>query len=1004
MIAPPVNDNCENATELIELSSCAILYIDARGATSSNLLSSSCDQDALDIWYKFTALSTRLQIRGLAFSDYESSNANFEISRGGCEGLIFTGCTDLGEGYTRTRENLIVGEEYYFRIWFDTGHEAKICLEFLCDFSINSHAITVCDNLDNTYDLEVELSGNNLEVGDSLMFFYNYSIPADNGFKIESANTNYTFNLIDLPAIGNLVVLSVRERNSGCEQYFYNIYTAPPPCVNSPLNDECSNAIEKADLTICDTIHVSVAGATSSNLDFNCGSEAADVWYKFTAEGSSIGIEWIEFSDYRNYTRVSYEIYSDNCAANSRVNNRCYLADSEGSVSEITGLTVGHEYYIRIWFSIGQEADFCLKSICSMETNPVASTCNNDNNTYDLKIETNAYGLTVGDTLVLYIFGLNLEREQQITSSNGLYDFEISDLPATGANINYSIRQKGSDCRESKFYRAPVPCVVPPTNDNCSQAIEIPDLSICDTIHVSSFGATSEYNTNGCDPSKVDVWYKFTATSTQIMLRGLKLAGNGVRYVEGEIYANECEGASRLNNRCYSVGDNDWNIIENLVIGTEYYLRLWMWSDFQLEADICIKSLCTAINFPYANNCDNNDNTYNLSVPISAEGLEIGDSLVLLLNNGRYADNGLKITNSVVENFVFNLSGLPATGNRVSFSVFEWNGGCNDIYINYYRADEPCIDSPVNDDCLDAIEIKDLINCNLLHPNTFGATSNDLTACDVSVIDVWYQFIANVPSVNFGNMNTDYSNPYGSMSIEVYSGGTCNNLVSLNNTCYILCNTCDFTLDNLVIGEKYYIRVSSGEAYKADFCIQAPNGNICNDESLNLNMDMVNQATYQTEQTITAEGMIPNTDATTFIAEQSITLMPGFHAQAGAAFHAYIEDCSPPSPLAEIPSENRNIGKIGTEVPPIAIKEMSIAPNPFYQFTTIKYVLEQDTEVSLTIFSIDGQLVEPLVPFEYQTSGSYEYIFEPKENRGNVYFAVLMTPEKVISKKMIFIR
>jgi len=56
------------------------------------------------------------------------------------------------------------------------------------------------------------------------------------------------------------------------------------------------------------------------------------------------------------------------------------------------------------------------------------------------------------------------------------------------------------------------------------------------------------------------------------------------------------------------------------------------------------------------------------------------------------------------------------------------------------------------------------------------------------------------------------------------------------------------------------------------------------------------------------------------------------------------------------------------------------------------------------IFSMNGSLIKELVPQQWQTTGNYEYLFEPTTNAGNIYFAVLTTAEEVISKKMIFIK
>jgi len=86
------------------------------------------------------------------------------------------------------------------------------------------------------------------------------------------------------------------------------------------------------------------------------------------------------------------------------------------------------------------------------------------------------------------------------------------------------------------------------------------------------------------------------------------------------------------------------------------------------------------------------------------------------------------------------------------------------------------------------------------------------------------------------------------------------------------------------------------------------------------------------------------------------------------------------------------------------VQDLSVAPNPFQYSTTLKYKLEKATEVNLRIYDMSGQLVQELVTQETQNQGNYEYTFEPKQDSGNFYFAVMTTPEQVITKKLIFIR
>jgi len=309
----------------------------------------------------------------------------------------------------------------------------------------------------------------------------------------------------------------------------------------------------------------------------------------------------------------------------------------------------------------------------------------------------------------------------------------------------------------------------------------------------------------------------------------------------------------------------------------------------------------------------------------------------------------------------------------------------------------------MNSYCSGAINIPDLANCNTIHFDNSSATYDDASFCQSGSVGTWYQFTASVPSIEVEAVDLVSYDSDRLIGVQAFEG-TCGNLNLLDCNNGFCENDCSFILNDLVIGQVYYLYFHSSFIVEGDICVQAVDGNICNDDALTLDMDIANQATYQTQQTITAEGMIPTADNTIFVAEESITLMPGFHAQAGAEFHAYIEDCTPSSPLVETPAEVRSTPAITPTEPIAAVHDLTVAPNPFRYSTTLTYTLEATTAVNLQIYSMSGQLVQELVTQEIQQQGSYEYAFEPKADAGNFYFAVMTTPEQVITKKLIFIR
>jgi len=83
-------------------------------------------------------------------------------------------------------------------------------------------------------------------------------------------------------------------------------------------------------------------------------------------------------------------------------------------------------------------------------------------------------------------------------------------------------------------------------------------------------------------------------------------------------------------------------------------------------------------------------------------------------------------------------------------------------------------------------------------------------------------------------------------------------------------------------------------------------------------------------------------------------------------------------------------------------------PNPFNSTTIIKYYLPQNTEVSLKIYNILGQLIRTFVD-EKQIEGNYSINWDGKDNSGQlvasgIYMYELRTQNFIKMKKMVMIR
>ena len=83
-------------------------------------------------------------------------------------------------------------------------------------------------------------------------------------------------------------------------------------------------------------------------------------------------------------------------------------------------------------------------------------------------------------------------------------------------------------------------------------------------------------------------------------------------------------------------------------------------------------------------------------------------------------------------------------------------------------------------------------------------------------------------------------------------------------------------------------------------------------------------------------------------------------------------------------------------------------PNPFNPSTTISYILEKDSEVSVNIFDISGKLITTLQN-AYQTQGEHSISWNGTDDSANkvgggVYFYHLQAGDFIQTRKMVLLK
>ena len=256
-------------------------------------------------------------------------------------------------------------------------------------------------------------------------------------------------------------------------------------------NDNCGGAIP----LVCDeAIPGNSAGAISSGLDADCGAfgaseTAEDVWYSFTADGSSDYT--VTVLGESNYDAVLY-VYSGDCG--SLVDLGCSdvtFGGGEESV-ELSGLEAG-TYYVRTydWFSGG--GDYTVSVACS-----------------DAEPDVDCLGVTGGDALP----GTACDDEDPLTEGSTWND----DCECVGG-------------------------VLPIANDDCEGAIAL----ACDQpITGSTDGATASGLDATCgsfaSSDAFDLFYTFEADGTSNYTVSLDELEENVDFFDGVlfVYSGSC--------------------------------------------------------------------------------------------------------------------------------------------------------------------------------------------------------------------------------------------------------------------------------------------------------------------------------------------------------------------------------------------------------------------------------------------------------------------------------
>ncbi len=196
-----------------------------------------------------------------------------------------------------------------------------------------------------------------------------------------------------------------------------------------------------------------------------------------------------------------------------------------------------------------------------------------------------------------------------------------------------------------------------------------------------------------------------------------------------------------------------------------------------------------------------------------------------------------------------------------------------------------------------------------------------------------------------------------------------------------------------------------GASTETSFCVDdATAGNDCPTNKV-INTS-ISSGTESVAATITTAGTVNITGTVTFEAGSSVTLNPGFHAQSSSTFLARITACSPLTDGAETELAFKVDTDINQSEDIRISNDLSLAvfPNPTKNTTNIQYHLEASSEVSLSIYDMNGQEVNRLITKQYKDKGIHQMEVNANVFGAGIFYIVLVSGDAAISEKLIVIQ
>lgn len=404
-----------------------------------------------------------------------------------------------------------------------------------------------------------------------------------------------------------------------------------------PVNDNCTEAIAltvNSSLTCTVVTAGSTNGATaSSQTDDVSGTPNNDVWYSFVATATSHRISLTNIvATAGTSVDMGIGIYNGTAGCGSLV----LVGSSDPETYDVTGLTAGVTYFVRVYGWGSLATNFNNFDICVGTPPPPPPAPANDNCEAAIALTVNAnYGCSVvtagttsgataspqaddvsgtpnndvwfsfvatGTAHRVSLTNIVATAGTSVDMGIGVYngtagcsslvlvgssDPETYNVTGLTAGVTYYVRVYGWGTAATNYNTFNICIGSPPpapANDliaNAAVLNESPVLTCTNAIAGTTESAThsAEY---ACSTTDVDVWYTFTPSTTGIYNFSRTVSsGTGNGYIS--VYSGTSASLTRLNTSCSST-----SFSQALTAGTQYYVSVSSTATSTLSFVLCV--------------------------------------------------------------------------------------------------------------------------------------------------------------------------------------------------------------------------------------------------------------------------------------------------------------------------------------------------------------------------------------------------------------------------------